>query len=279
MHVITRLWMRNTNDLQKKIATFELQKAIQQPIVAVPWTKNLTMNSFQAIESGLVGNQAARTTLKYDEPYMQPSIKIVAKFTVAVNLWVRQWKASTVQEWALTTVRALRAKTFSMPETWPFIPEQDREERPAEGRAVCVSSNSASVSPLLLPREQSLESLHQLLSPSIGCALSHRLMSSTYYFSASSIAKSSLSRMADEGLALLDLASGIVLHCAHGGDYDQVGVIAAFGNRLGPPRQALQARRFATQAFQFLQDVALVIEKLFWPDAQGRLGVSHEAGH
>ena len=44
--------------------------------------------------------------------------------------------------------------------------------------------------------------------------------------------------MADKGLAHLDLASGIVLHCACGGVYDQAGVNAALGNRLGPARQA-----------------------------------------
>jgi hypothetical protein len=76
-------------------------------------------------------------------------------------------------------------------------------------------------------------------------------MSSAYDFLATSIAKSLLSRMADEGLAHLDLASGIVLHCARGGVYDQAGVNAAFGNRLGPARQALQALRITMQAIQF----------------------------
>ena len=254
LNVITRLWMRNTNDLHKKIATLELQQAIQQPIMAIPWTKNLTMKHIQAIESGLVDNTAARTTLKYDEPYMQPSIKTVAKFTVAVNLWVRQWKDSKVQDWALTTVRRLRAKTLSLPETCPYIPVLDLEDGP---EAVSVSSSSSTACHIFLVREQDLESLHQLLSPGIGCALSHRLMSSAYDFLATSIATSSLSRMADEGLADLDLASGIVLHCARGGVYDQAGVNAALGNRLGPARQALQALRIAMQAIQFSQEHSL----------------------
>lgn len=253
LNVVTGLWMRNTNDLHKKIGS-QLHQAIQQPIVAIPWPKNLTMACTGCIVSGQVDNHASRATLDYAQAYPLPSLKTVAKFTIAVNLWVRQWK-EPVTAWALKALRAVRAKALSMPETCPYIPG---EGRPPETPRQAASSSTPSTAPTFTVREQDLESLHHLLSPVIGFAKSHKLMATVYAFLATDFAKTSLSRMASEGQHNLDLASGIVLYCARTGTYDQCQLNAAFGNRLQQARWALQAFRKVINA----QDEVETIEVL-----------------
>lgn len=108
-----KLWMWNTNAVTlivKKCPT--LIAAIQKPVVLRPLPKALNAEGLTHMIKGLVDNEVLHRPNNMSQPYPCPSLATVAKYSVVIDTWERQW-APDVQEFILEWAQSHRTVPFA----------------------------------------------------------------------------------------------------------------------------------------------------------------------
>lgn len=102
-------WMWNTNVVTLMVKKYPtLFAAIQKPVVLRPFPKALNAEGLTHVIKGLVDNEVLHRPNNMSQPYACPSLATVAKYTVVIDTWERQW-AADVQEFILKWVQSQRA--------------------------------------------------------------------------------------------------------------------------------------------------------------------------
>jgi hypothetical protein len=104
-------WMWNTRSLQLQLSKDpQLMQAFRAPIWFCPFSKTLTMDIYNRLEQAEEHSPCLVNDLAID--YKQPSMKTIARHSMCLNLWHRQW-TKPLQDKVMAQCATIRAHNLS----------------------------------------------------------------------------------------------------------------------------------------------------------------------